>query len=144
VNEVILTVGICTKNSEATLRNTLGSVAYQDFPLGSIEIIIVDGVSTDKTLKFANDFLQETKIKGRIFYDKGAGLGAARQIVLDNAQGDFILWLDSDVVIVYDFIKQQLSLLRKRPTAGLIRGRCYFTESKNFVADVQNLFFLFD
>jgi glycosyltransferase involved in cell wall biosynthesis len=141
LDKIILSIGICCKDSEATIRKALESIAFQDFPLDNLEIIIVDGGSKDKTLDIVKEFLQRTKIKGRIFYDKGAGLSTARQIVLDNAQGEYILWLDSDVVLARDFIKQQLSFLIKRPRAGLVRGRGYFTESRDFVADVQNLLF---
>jgi len=136
-----LTVGICTKNSEATIAKTLESIASQDFPLKNVDIIIVDGGSKDGTLKTINGFLKKTNIKGRIFFDEGAGLGSARQIILDNVRGEYILWLDSDVVLAPDFINQQLSFLEKRPRAGLVRGKAYFTESRALIADIQNLLF---
>jgi glycosyltransferase involved in cell wall biosynthesis len=139
LDKIILSIGICCKDSEATIRKALESIAFQDFPLDNLEIIIVDGGSKDKTLDIVKEFLQRTKIKGRIFYDKGAGLSTARQIVLDNAQGEYILWLDSDVVLARDFIKQQVNFLKETPHAGLVRGGRRFVESKNLVADVQNL-----
>jgi len=141
LNKIILTIGICTKNSAETVDKTLESIASQDFPLYGVEIIIVDGGSRDKTLEIVRKFLERTKIKGHVFCDKGAGLSSARQIVLDNAQGNYILWVDSDVILSTNFINHQLSFMEKSPHVALVWGRGCLTETKSLVAAVHNLLF---
>jgi glycosyltransferase involved in cell wall biosynthesis len=135
-------VGICVKNSEGTIKSTLNSVIAQDFPLSDMEIIIVDGNSHDRTLEIAHDVVAATEINSRIMSDFGEGLGAARQIVVENALGEFIVWVDSDVILARDFMQKQLGFLEKNPNIGMARGKSEKIESaENLLTDVQNLFF---
>jgi glycosyltransferase involved in cell wall biosynthesis len=136
-----VTVGLCVKNSGETLLKTLESIVSQDFPKEDIEIIIVDGGSQDETLEIIRDFILHTKIKVSVLFDEGKGLSTARQKVVDNAKGSYILWVDGDVILANDFLKKQLRFMRKRPFVGLARGKGEYTESGGFVGDVQNLLF---
>lgn len=138
----LVTVGICVKNSEDTIKAALDSIIDQNFPHDEMEIIIVDGNSQDKTLEIANDIIVTTKIKSRIFSDKGEGLGAARQIAVEKARGEFIVWVDGDAILARDFIRKQLDFMEKNPNVGMARGKSERIKStNNLFGDVQNLFF---
>ena len=94
-----VSVVICTKNSESTLKKTLESIKLTK----PLEIIIIDGGSTDQTLDIARMFTK------RIYYDKGRGLGYARYLGVKLSRGDYVAYIDSDVVIPSpDFFKQLL------------------------------------
>jgi glycosyltransferase involved in cell wall biosynthesis len=137
----LVTIGLCVKNSEDTIKATLESIIGQDFPHDKMELVVVDGDSIDKTLEIANDLIETTKIKTRFFNDKGEGLGAARQIVVENATGEYIVWIDADVILKSDFLHMQLDFMRGNPSLGMARGRGEYKSSHNLVADVQNLLF---
>ena len=56
----LVTIVTATYNSEKTIRDTLSSVASQDYP--RIEHVIVDGLSTDNTLAIVREFPHVSRI----------------------------------------------------------------------------------
>lgn len=84
---------IPTFNSSATLSETLQSVEAQNH---DIEIIIVDNISDDDTIKIAEDFKLKSKYSVKILKNENKNVGASRNIGLQHAKGNFILFLDSD------------------------------------------------
>ena len=81
---------IPTKNNEDTLEKCLKSIKEQNYP--SIEIIIIDGYSNDKTIEIAK------KYTDNIFFDSGT-LGCARQNSIEQSKGPIIALFDSDIII---------------------------------------------
>jgi glycosyltransferase involved in cell wall biosynthesis len=66
------------------------------------EIIVVDGNSTDDTVDVA-------RAKGvTIVSDNGAGLGAARQYGASLAQNEYVVFVDTDVVVEPETLQQLL------------------------------------
>lgn len=88
-------------NSQNTIIRCVCSVAQQSYT-GIEEIIVVDDGSTDKTSERLNDILiKDNRVK--YYKKKNGGVSAARNYGLDKAQGDYVMFLDSD-----DEIKPQL------------------------------------
>lgn len=82
---------VCTYNSERFLSECLQSIERQtntDF-----EVIVVDGYSSDKTLKIVSQFKLPTV---RIVQRKPKGISAAMNIGYKNAKGDYVLFIHSD------------------------------------------------
>ncbi|MCS7109776.1 MAG: glycosyltransferase [Candidatus Micrarchaeota archaeon] len=56
-----ITIGICTKNSEKTIGDTIHSILTQDFfkyhSMENVEIIVVDANSRDKTIEVIKNSL---------------------------------------------------------------------------------------
>ena len=46
-----VTIGMCIKNGEKFLKNSIESIMLQDYPKDLMRIIFVDDGSTDKTLQ---------------------------------------------------------------------------------------------
>lgn len=118
---VKVTVGLCVKNSEKEVRTALESVVKQDFPHELMKLVVVDEVSTDKTLSVVRNFVSKIDIKTEIFSSGGKGLGASRQIVVDNAEGDYIVWVDDDLVLKRDFVRKHVEFMEKNPSVGAAR-----------------------
>ena len=83
---------ISAYNIEQYIERSIKSVLEQDFT--NYELIIVEDKSTDNTLKKAKEF-KNPKIK-IIANEKNSGLGAVRNIGIDNAKGEYIIHLDGD------------------------------------------------
>ncbi|HMH32728.1 MAG TPA: glycosyltransferase family 2 protein [Puia sp.] len=83
-----------TYNSETTIAQTLASVREQDHPF--IEHIIVDGLSTDGTLKIVHNFAHVVKV----ISEKDEGIYDAMNKGIAAATGDVIGILNSDDVYV--------------------------------------------
>ncbi|HTQ65524.1 MAG TPA: glycosyltransferase family 2 protein [Puia sp.] len=81
-----------TYNSAATVNNTLSCIQFQDHP--DIEHIIVDGLSSDDTLKIVNRFPHIAKI----ISEKDEGIYDAMNKGIRCASGEIIGILNSDDV----------------------------------------------
>ncbi len=82
-----VSVVICTKNEEHMIEGCLQALKAQTI---KPEIIIVDAHSKDRTIQIAK------KYTDRIFYEKGVGLGAARDIGVQHATGEIVAFCDAD------------------------------------------------
>lgn len=117
-----VTIGLCVKNAAKIVKTAFDSISRQDYPHELMKLVIVDNGSSDNTLSLAMEFAQETDIKTFITSSKGKGLGATRQIAADNAEGDYILWVDDDHGLTKDYIRNQVELMEKNPNVGAARG----------------------
>jgi GT2 family glycosyltransferase len=87
-----------------------------------MELIVVDGYSKDNTLKIIEDALRNTDVNIRIFQEN-EGLGRARQIMVDNAIGEYIIWVDSDMILSNHFITNHVEFMDKNPNVGIAKGK---------------------
>lgn len=81
---------IATKNSGKTLRKTLQSIKKQNYPQNRIEVLIIDGGSTDKTRTIAKEFGY------RVLDNPAGGFIPAKNLGFLQAGGDYAIYLDSD------------------------------------------------
>lgn len=125
---VKVTVGVCVKNLEKEVKAALESVVKQDFPHKLMKLVVVDDGSTDKTSLVVRDFVSKIDIKTVVFSNGWKGLGASRQIVVDNAEGDYIVWVDGDCVLKEDFIRNHIEFMEKNPNVGAARTQLIPTE----------------
>lgn len=82
---------IATYNSEKTLRQTLNSIRYQSYK--NIEVIVIDGLSTDNTLKIVKEY---SDVITKFISEKDTGIYNAFNKGIDLATGDFICFIGSD------------------------------------------------
>ncbi len=92
-----ITVGMPVWGVEKYIRRSLLSVLEQDFD--DMEILVIDDCGTDKSIDIATE-LANTHPKGHkiriIRQPQNMGCWAARNRVLDEAQGKYIFLIDSD------------------------------------------------
>ena len=86
-------------NSEHFLKQNLDSVLAQDF--SDFEVILVDDGSTDSSLDIIKEYAEQDK-RIKYFSKENEGQGVARNFALPYAQGEYILYLDSDDWLVND------------------------------------------
>ncbi|MBP3615593.1 MAG: glycosyltransferase [Alphaproteobacteria bacterium] len=80
-------------NREKFLDRSVGSLISQTFK--DIEIILVDDGSVDNSGKILDNFAkQDSRVK--VFHQKNSGPATARNVGLDNATGEYIMFCDSD------------------------------------------------
>jgi glycosyltransferase involved in cell wall biosynthesis len=118
-----VTIGLCAKDAENSLAWAIESVIHQDFPHESMEIVFVDDGSVDNTLKIMKFYASKMDIPARIFSGEWRGLGKARNTVINNAQGGYIIWLDSDEALEKSFVRKQVALMDAYPEAGIATAK---------------------
>lgn len=122
-----LSIIIPCYNSENTLEETLLSVVNQNF--SEWEAIIVNDGSNDSSESIALRFVEKDK-RFKYFYKKNGGLGKARNFGIHRCLGDYILPLDSDNMIMKDYLGNAVEILENQPEIGVVHGYAeYFGEN---------------
>tara|TARA_B100001287_G_C22676276_1_gene527846 strand:- start:1630 stop:2481 length:852 start_codon:yes stop_codon:yes gene_type:complete len=103
-----VTVIICVRNAEKTIGHTLETI-LKNKPK---DIIIVDGNSSDNTLKICKEY------KVRIFQDKGIGLGNARNIGLRSVNTEYVYYVGPDCILKENSITPLINNLEKNKWVG--------------------------
>jgi len=110
MSEEKISVIIPVRNEENKIESCLKSLSLQT--LQPHEIIVVEGHSTDNTVEKAKKF----PIK--IFYETYGTIGGARQVGLENAQGDFIAFTDADCMPEKNWLETEFHVLKKNKNAA--------------------------
>lgn len=94
MDNIKVSVIIPVFNQEDYIPTTLDSILNQDFK--DFEIIVIDDGSTDDSLEIINDKLSNTKIQHKIIHQENSGVGSARNRGIDEACGEYLLFVDGD------------------------------------------------
>jgi len=119
-----VTVGLCVKNGANVMKTALDCLSIQDYPHEKIKIVIIDAGSTDNTFSLAQNFAKNSDIKTVVISSGGVGLGASRQLAVDNAEGDYVLFEDDDLVLASNFVRSQVEFMEKHLNVGAAEGIC--------------------
>jgi glycosyltransferase involved in cell wall biosynthesis len=131
-----ITIGLCVKNFEKYIAGAIESIVKQDFPKELSELIVVDGYSTDKTVNIIEQYVSKTKVLCRILYEN-KGLGVARQLVVDNAHGKYIVWVDGDLLLSKDYVRCLFNFMNQNPNIGIAKGKYSLESGANYVATLE-------
>ncbi len=108
----LISVVIPVFNVESYLRDTLNSILEQTYQ--NWELLLVDDGSTDGSLKIVKEFCaydSRIKLYKRSVQPKGAP--TCRNIGLNLAQGEYLIYLDSDDIIAPYCFQQRVEYLKK-------------------------------
>ncbi|MFC7492483.1 MULTISPECIES: glycosyltransferase family 2 protein [unclassified Knoellia] len=86
----LVSVIVPTKNVERTVDSCLRSIRTQS--LTDIELIVVDNFSTDRTFEIARQY-------AHVAIQAGPERSAQRNLAVERSRGDYILWIDADMVL---------------------------------------------
>lgn len=104
-------------NEEKNIRATLSSLLESEQGSSlSVEVILVDNNSTDKTVKIAQEFQNRMDLK--IYHEKRQGRGAARARGFNEAKGEIILSGDCDTVYYKGWIETLASEIKGETVAS--------------------------
>ena len=109
----LVTISIPIYNCENYLINCLQSVVNQIYK--NIEIQLVDDLGNDNSMQMAEGFIKEhPDFNFKILKnEKNAGLSVVRNVGIDNAQGKYIFFLDSDDEITPDCISKMVEIAER-------------------------------
>ena len=131
-----ISVLIPTRDRRDVLQRVLEGLEKQDCSRLVFEVIVVDDGSTDDTAEFLAGFARKTPLSFRYFLSRGESAGNARNIGIHNAQGDVILFLDTDSIPAPDVVRKHLQLQNQFvDSMGCIVGQ--FTMASELVHSEQ-------
>ncbi len=104
-----LSVIIPVYNVENYLGKCLVSVIYPE--LEDYEIILVNDGSTDASGSICAEYAARFPALVRVITTENGGLGRARDVGIDAAAGEYLLFLDSDDYLSPDALPEMMALL---------------------------------
>jgi len=114
----LVSVTIVTYNSGRFIKRCLESVLEQKYP--KMEVVVVDNASTDGTV----DILEPFADRCRLYYNnENLGFAAAQNQAIALAQGEFILTLNPDVLMLPNFIQALVEAAYMDPKVGTVCGK---------------------
>lgn len=117
-NGPLISVLIVTWNSEKFIAECLHSVLHQSYP--SIEVIVIDNRSSDSTPQIIKErFPLLTFIEN----EKNLGYCRANNLGLKKASGEYVLFLNSDVILEKDYVEKALKGFHKSEHIGMVSGK---------------------
>ena len=113
---MFFSVVIPTYNRKPILEKCLRAMEQQRIPVGSAiagyEIVVVDDGSTDGTVDWLRAYEAEFP-HVRLFEQDHLGPAAARNFGVEQARGDMIVFIDSDLVVTEGFLQAHAQTLQQ-------------------------------
>lgn len=116
-------------NVEKYVGKCVESIFTQTYT--NIEYVFVNDCTPDKSMEVINNYIEKYNIKKKciiINHEKNKGICASRNDCLDNATGDYFLFIDSDDYIDLDMVEKLVEAAQKENAD--ISG-CGYTEEYN-------------
>jgi GT2 family glycosyltransferase len=116
-------------NGRGDLAACLESLLGQDYP--EIELILVDNCSTDGSVELLKEYSEAEASRARFVYGspvlienrRNAGFSPALNQGIAVSQGEYVMSLNTDVVLEPSFVSQLVSSLESDPRAGSASGK---------------------
>lgn len=89
-----VSIVVPTYNLEKYVVKTLKSLESQTYE--NLEVIVVNDGSSDNTSTVAREYLATTCLEYKVIDKPNGGVSDARNVGIENATGDFIMFLDGD------------------------------------------------
>lgn len=110
-----ITVIVPVYNAENFLHKCIGSILSQTYT--DFELILINDGSIDNSGDIC-DHYEQSDYRVRVFHKENGGVSSARNLGLDNAQGEWICFVDSDDALPND----AFDIMMNDATVDLIVG----------------------
>ncbi|MFP4009572.1 MAG: hormogonium polysaccharide biosynthesis glycosyltransferase HpsE [Spirulinaceae cyanobacterium] len=118
-----VTIAICTYNGQSRLPEVLQCLEQQVVPEDiAWEVLIIDNNSSDETQKVSDRYCQIASYSLRYYFEAQQGLAFARQSAIEQAQGQWVAFIDDDNFPDPDWVGAAMQFARTHPQAGAYGG----------------------
>lgn len=107
----MVSVIITTKNEAGHIQACLESLTHQTYR--DIEILVVDNNSSDRTNEIAKRFTKHV-------YTMGPERSVQRNFGAGHAKGTYLLFLDADMILTPDVVRQCVQKAESRKSLGVV------------------------
>lgn len=125
IRKGLVTTIIPVFNRPKLVKQAVASVLAQTYQ--SLQIILVDDGSTDTTKQIVQKLAKRNTVIESV-RQRNKGPGAARQLGLERATGEYVQFLDSDDLLLPNKFSQQVAALKENPIAVAAYGKTELTQ----------------
>jgi glycosyltransferase involved in cell wall biosynthesis len=131
-----VSVIITTRNEENNIEKCLKSINGQDYPGDRIEIIVIDNNSEDRTKELSLHYTDKV-------FNFGPERSAQRNMGVNKASGEYILYLDADMSLSNGLISECSKKCKDTDCIALyiperIEGNSYWSKVRDFERSFYN------
>lgn len=110
-----LTVAMPVFNGQKYLKEAIESVLAQTYD--NFELLIIDDGSTDQSVEIIKS-IKDPRIR-LVQNERNYGVGYTRNVGIDEAEGEYMAWMDCDDLIHPQRLEKQLNYLLQHPEIGI-------------------------
>ena len=113
-NNPLVSIILSIRNESASIGYVLSALLAQDYPANHIEILVVDGMSTDDTPEIVRHFANlHPEFRVQLLENPRRIVPIGLNLALRCAQGQVILRVDGHTLIAPDYVRQCVRALQR-------------------------------
>ena len=119
-NNIKFTIITASYNYENYIKEAIESVLNQTYP--NWEMLVIDDGSKDNSVNIINEYCQKNERIKLLQHENGCNKGLAEtvQLGIKNANGNWIVFLESDDSLTPDYLEKKLAFIISNPKAEFI------------------------
>ncbi|MBR2232388.1 MAG: glycosyltransferase family 2 protein [Prevotella sp.] len=110
-------------NEEKYIAKCIDSILEQDFPHDNMEVLFVDGMSSDRTREIVLEYTEKYKFI-RLLDNPHRTSPYAMNIGIENATGDTIFRMDAHAQYPNNYLSELYQIFQELPNAENVGGVC--------------------
>ncbi len=117
---------LVTRNEQAYIEKAMMSLIDQTYPKDKYEIVIIDGESTDDTLKIVKRLIDRYKTNTfdiRVINNPKHILASGWNLGIRDAKGEYVVRIDAHAEAAKDFIEKNVETMLKASDAVCVGGK---------------------
>lgn len=132
----MVSVIVTTYNRPKILEENIKALSIQRIDGFLLEIIVVDDSSSFENSKIVRNTLSQYPLVTYVRNEKNIGLSGSRNVGAAIAKGEFLIFLDDDIIVEYDYVLGHVSKLNNETgiaTVGSLRFPPELTKNNNLM-----------
>ncbi|MFR0791826.1 MAG: glycosyltransferase family 2 protein [Parabacteroides merdae] len=115
-HESLVSIIVPVYNAADFLKECIDSLLRQTYI--NIEILLVNDGSTDNSLSICESYMDN---RIRVFNKENEGVSSARNLAMDIAKGDYILFVDSDDYVEENYVERLVFAIRSDTSVDVVQ-----------------------
>ena len=112
----LVTVILPIRNEARAIRRVLGAVLAQDWPRERLEVLVVDGISTDGTAAIVRALIAGDP-RAHLLENPHGDQAHALNLALERARGEVIVRVDGHTLVARDYVRRCVEALERTGAA---------------------------